>query len=82
MFYRTCFYTIDSWNLNLNFLRLLIGGRHPEGGPSRRDHRVAQEDPGGHVHAPVPCRATGKHGLPAVGLVGPEGRHGHHVPPP
>lgn len=60
----------------------LIGGRHPEGSPSRWDHCVAQEDPRGHVHASVPSRPTRKHGLPAVSVIGPEGCHSHHDPPP
>lgn len=58
------------------------GRRHPEGGAPRRDNRLAQEDPGGHVHASVPGRPTREHGLAAAGVAGPKGRHGHHDPPP
>lgn len=65
-----------------SFPLYLIGGRHPEGSPSRRNHRLAQEDPGGHLHASVPRRPTREHGLPAVGVTGPEGCHGHYDPPP
>lgn len=60
----------------------LIGGWHPEGSPAGWDYCLAQENPGGHVHAPVPSRPTGEYGLPAAGVLGPEGRHGHHDSPP
>lgn len=60
----------------------LTGGWHPEGSPAGWNYCLAQENPRGHVHAPVPSWTTREYGLPATGVPGSESRHSHHDSPP